>query len=414
MHIALVSRWYPPHTGYGGIAAYTYYLAHALVKLGHRVTVMAARWSPDVQALEMEAGMTTHRLLSQHRYWPQRLPMIGRYMRPIRQLRYSIQVARKLRELEAFDRPDVVEFAEVEAEGFAYLRARRRCRVIVRCHTPTFVLRRYYNREEAPFDMSLTAAMEKSCIRRADTLTAPSIHMSRTIAGECDVRSDRVAVVPNALDVALFADQCQPAHAPAKVLCSHRSRPAAEVVILHVGRLERVKGIDTLVQAIPLVLQQNPSARFVFIGDDRPDGAGSTWRQRLEAYARASGIAEQVCFLGSVSQSDLIDWYHKADIAVVPSMLYESFSYTCAQAMAAGLPVVASQVGGIPETLGDCGLLVPAGDLDALAEALGRLACEPGLRRDLGRRAHQRAREQFDASVVARQMVAVYQQTLAR
>lgn len=406
MHIALVSRWYPPHTGYGGVAAYTYYLAHALVNLGHHVTVVSARWSPDVPALETQGGITIHRLLAQQRYWPQRLPVVGRYVRPMRQLSYGMQVARKLRELEALDRPDVVEFAEVEADGFADLRARRRCRVIVRCHTPTFVLRHYYTDLEAPFDTALTGAMERYCIRHADALTAPSEDMARTIAAECKIDQARFAVIPNALDVDLFSGN-------ADRQSRNGDHASNDVSILHVGRLECVKGVVTLTAAIPQVLRSAPNVQFIFIGDDRPDGAGSTWQCRLEATASASGISDRVRFLGSVSQPELVDWYHRADIAVVPSTLYESFSYTCAQAMAAGLPVVASRIGGIPETIGDCGVLVPGADVDQLAAAIGRLALDPKVRHKLGQRAKQSALERFDASVVARQMVAVYQRTLA-
>ena len=73
MHLALVCRWYPPHSGHGGVAMHNYYLAQALVKAGHRVTVIAARWSREVPAVEECDGVVVHRLLSRHRRWLHRL-----------------------------------------------------------------------------------------------------------------------------------------------------------------------------------------------------------------------------------------------------------------------------------------------------------------------------------------------------
>ena len=107
---------------------------------------------------------------------------------------------------------------------------------------------------------------------------------------------------------------------------------------------------------------------------------------RLNEICRANHVAERVEFTGGVSQAELIAWYRRADVAVVPSLIYESFSYTFAQAAAAGLPVVASRIGGIPETIphDEAGLITEPGDVGQLADALARLARSPELRRRLG------------------------------
>src|SRR5262245_28241100 len=121
MHVALVCRWYPPHTCFGGVAMHNYYLAQALVKGGHRVTVVAARWADVVPAVEQCQGVVVHRILARHRPWLHRLPGFGPHARAFVQYQYSRQVARTLQELERSDRPDVVEFADIEAEGYCYL-----------------------------------------------------------------------------------------------------------------------------------------------------------------------------------------------------------------------------------------------------------------------------------------------------
>jgi glycosyltransferase involved in cell wall biosynthesis len=291
----------------------------------------------------------------------------------------------------------VVEFAEVNGEGYHYLHQRRRQPVVIRCHTPTFVLKRYHTPEEIPYDIRLTERMEKYCIQHADALTAPSRDMARTIEEECNLLPDSVHAIPNALDISVFN------HSP-----EHKtvSREGEEIIILHVGRLERVKGIETLAQAIPQVIEKARGTRFVFIGGARSEASQANWIRRL----RASG-GEHVSVLGKVNQAELLAWYRQAHIAVVPSLNYESFSYTCAQAMAAGLPVVASSIGGIPETLeyGKCGILIPPGDAPALAEALITLCLHPEQRTALGNAGLQAAEHRFAAEKIARQMSAIYQ-----
>jgi glycosyltransferase involved in cell wall biosynthesis len=403
MHIALVCRWYPPHTGFGGVAMHVYYLARALVQDGQRVTVIAARWSPEVPPREEADGIRVIRLLSRHRSWMHRLPLAGRHMRSIVQAGYSIRVMRALRELEKTDPPDVVEFADVEAEGYAYLRGRRRCPVVVRCHTPMFVLRHYYQPEEMPWSLRRIEEREKYCITQADGLTAPSRDMACTIARVCGLRQECLAVIPNALDIDLFARAIQEPHV--------NGTGKDEVVILHVGRLDRGKGIDVLADAIPLIVKEVPSARFVFIGEDRPDGHGTTWQARLQAKFRDHGVSECVTFHGSLGQEDMIAWYRRAHIAVVPSLIYESFSYTCAQAAAAALPVVASRIGGIPETIEDgiAGLIVEPESVDKLASAIIRLARDPAQRRRMGSAGVQKASRDFAAPAVAQRFLPIYE-----
>jgi glycosyltransferase involved in cell wall biosynthesis len=312
-------------------------------------------------------------------------------MRSILELLYSYRVAYRLRRLKAPDIPDVIEFAEVRGEGFAYLRKKQSVPAVVRCHTPTFVLRRYHRVDEMPYDTSLTVHMEKFSIGQADALTAPSRDMAQTIACDCGLSADRIHVIPNALDVDLFSPNGQ------------RKQKEDAITILHVGRLDRIKGIEVLARAIPSVVEHAPGAQFVFIG------RGDAWQRRLTAQLREKDMDSNAEFLGGVDQKTLLNWYQRADLAVVPTLNYESFSYTCAQAMAAGLPLVASRIGGIPETVGDeAGILVQPGDVDGLAEALVQLIHNPKMRQEMGRAGQQRAKRRFEAVKVAKETLEVY------
>lgn len=400
MHIVLANRWYPPYTGYGGVAMYDYYLAHALVALGHRVTILAARWSQEIPECEDDQGVTVRRIYFPDRNRLNRLPLVGRYARPFLQWLYSRDVAKALKLLDKADPFDVVEFAEVNAEGWAYLHQRVRRPVVVRCHTPTFVLRDHYTPAEMPYDTVWTTRMEQDCIRRADALTAPSQDMARTVSERMGFSVERFTVIPNPLNVQAFAVERQ------------QKSPEEEIVVLHVGRLDRVKGVEVLAQAIPSIVQQYPNVRFVYVGDDRPTGQGDTWRQRLTAGFVQAGVDSHVTFTGPVDHAGLLDWYRRADIAVVPSLVYESFSYTVAQAMAAGLAVIATRSGGIPETLGNSGLLVPQGDPQALQAALVGLVTTPESRVRLQRQAISRI-QAFDAQWIAGSSNNQYKQLMA-
>ena len=392
MNVFLVTRWYPTATGFGGIATYNHCLAHALTELGHKVTVIAARWSPEVPAVEHDGGVTVQRLLVRHRWWLHRLPLVGRYMRFAVQVCYSIRLAWKIRGLAKRGTPDVVEFAEVEAEGFIHLLSKPRWPVVVRCHTPMFVLRRYHTYDEMPYDTRLTEMIETYCIRHADVLTAPSHDMARTIAHSCRLSERRIEIVPNGLHVQTYG--------PAA-----RFEPVGDdpVIVLYVGRLQRAKGIEVLARAIPEAIRGDSNLRFVFIGNDPPDGEGITWRHRIESQLHREEIDGHLSFLGRLDEPTLLEWYRRAHIAVVPSLLYESFSYTCAQAMAAGIPVIASRIGGIPETLGDgcSGVLVEPGDSHGLAMALIRLAGDSALRQSMGQMARAKARAEFGPAQLA-------------
>ena len=156
-------------------------------------------------------------------------------------------------------------------------------------------------------------------------------------------------------------------------------------VITVMGRLIPEKGHEQLIRAMPMVLAACPAAVLVIVGDGPS-------RRDCERLVGALGLGAAVRFLGY--RSDVPDLLAAADVAVVPSLWVEGFGYVALEAMCAGLPVVASRVGGLPEVVvhGETGLLVPAGDSEALAEALVQVLRDPDLRRSLGDAGRRRAR----------------------
>jgi glycosyltransferase involved in cell wall biosynthesis len=167
-------------------------------------------------------------------------------------------------------------------------------------------------------------------------------------------------------------------------------RPQAR--ILAVGRLARDKGFAHLLRATRLLNDRGHALEVEVVGDG-PELAP------LRRLADALGIAPQVRFRGWLRFEDVRRAMSEATVLVHPSdRLGDGLPNVLREAMALGTPVIASRIAGIPEALDDgrCGLLVPPGDVAALADALEQLLGDPGLRHDLARRARQRTEQKFD------------------
>jgi glycosyltransferase involved in cell wall biosynthesis len=154
-----------------------------------------------------------------------------------------------------------------------------------------------------------------------------------------------------------------------------------------VGRLFPIKNHRLFLEAAALVVQQEPSVRFVIIGD-------GVLRPELERQVQALGIPERVIFTGW--RRDLPPIYADLDVLAVTSK-NEGTPVSAIEAMAAGCPVVATRVGGLPDLIrdGETGCLVPPGDVQAVATAILRLVRDPETSRRLGQTAQAMARERF-------------------
>jgi colanic acid/amylovoran biosynthesis glycosyltransferase len=168
--------------------------------------------------------------------------------------------------------------------------------------------------------------------------------------------------------------------------------------VLAVGRLVSVKGHGVLLEAIARLTESGRSVSATFVGD-------GPRRAALEQLARKLGIADRVTFAGGVGQDDIGRYYEDADVFCLPSFS-EGLPVVLLEAMAAGLPVVASRIAGIPELIehGRSGLLVPPGRADLLADALGTLLVDPGRRADLAAEARRRVGSEFDVDASAEQL----------
>ena len=183
---------------------------------------------------------------------------------------------------------------------------------------------------------------------------------------------------------------------------------AAGPTVLFVGRLEPRKGLAYLVRAFLRLKPRFPAARLLVVGRDRG-------HQQDKAMAMVPPrLRPDLVFVGSVPQADLPSYYASADVFCAPSLGGESFGIVLAEAMAVGLPVVCSDIGGYRDLVrdGSEGLLVPPRDPEALAEALAGLLDNPARRAAMGQAAAVNARR-YAWEVVAGEVAEVYRAALA-
>ncbi len=176
-------------------------------------------------------------------------------------------------------------------------------------------------------------------------------------------------------------------------------RPA----ILFLGRLERRKGVEVLVQAVSTVSDLNPL--LIVAGTGPRENSARTLARRLGVEAH---------FLGSLDDHNVAAVYRGADVYCAPNLGGESFGIVLLEAMAAGTPVLASQIPGYASvvTSESDGLLVPPKDEAALAATLQRLASQPDLRRELGRRGQLTA-VRYDWPLIAGRVLGYYERLLS-
>ncbi len=226
--------------------------------------------------------------------------------------------------------------------------------------------------------------------RRVKAYVCVSHDSARFAESVLDLKPDSARVIYNGMPVPNVIAPLVPAS------------PPGTLRIGSVGRLAEQKGLHTLIEA----MRSLPQCRLTLVGEG-PE------RTTLEGLVRRYSLGDRVEFAGWAEPPWTGTWAF--DVLAMPS-INEGFPLVIVEAMLAGIPVVASTVGGIPEIVvpDSTGLLVPPGDVDALVHALRRLADDPQLRRDMGVRCRAVALEQFTDKAMAAQFEALYRELSAR
>ncbi|HSR11728.1 MAG TPA: glycosyltransferase family 4 protein, partial [Thermodesulfobacteriota bacterium] len=179
-------------------------------------------------------------------------------------------------------------------------------------------------------------------------------------------------------------------------------------VMVYVGRLIGLKGVKVLLKAIDAIARRQNGVKLLIIGDGEEKGS-------LAGLAEAMGIANRVFFAGFIPNSELPRYYSVAKIGVFPTLADEAFGISICEAMACGVPVVATRVGGIPEVVDDgvSGFLVPPGKEEELAERIETLLDDDLLGKRMGALAVEAIHERFTWEKVADRLTRVYRTVFA-
>lgn len=340
----------------GGVGAHVANLAAALRGRGHEVRIAA----PD--AADEPGVMSVGRSIP--------VPYNG----SIARLAFGPRVAGRIRVAIRRGRPDVVHVHEpfAPSAGLAALLATR-LPVVATFHASLGRSRAY----------RVASPALRPLYRRLAGRIAVSEEARRTVSS---VLGDaEISVIPNGVDWSRFAGL----------------EPPAGETILFIGRLEPRKGARVLLEAFPAIKERHPGASLVVVGEG-PE------RRACES-AVPDALREDVMFVGRVEPVELARVVGEASVVCVPSLGGESFGIVLLEAMAAGRPVVASDIPGYAAVLRDGvdGALVPPGDAPALADALAGVLADPARAKAMGASGRERARR-YDWPVVAGEIEEVY------
>lgn len=215
---------------------------------------------------------------------------------------------------------------------------------------------------------------ERKVIQSANSIVAFSQHERDAMIRLYDAPSHKIEVIPCGVDVELFRPLDQ-------ALARRKLGLQDSKIVLYVGRLEPLKGVDILLKAVAQ-LEHGDSVKALIVGGDLKEDLEM---DRLKSLSQELGISTRVSFLGSLNQRELPIYYNAADICVVPSY-YESFGLVALEAMACGIPVIASRVGGLPTIVkeGFTGYLIPWRCPEPFADGLDVLLGSQTIRKAMG------------------------------
>jgi glycosyltransferase involved in cell wall biosynthesis len=238
--------------------------------------------------------------------------------------------------------------------------------------------------------------IEGRVLGRLHHIIAISDEIKQDLVRKKAAAAAKITVIPNGVEPAEF----NPSDAERIPARTALGLPDEGPVIGMVGRLDRLKGADVLIRAVPLIKTKMPTLRVVLIGtgDDEKE---------LKGLAAQQGISDIVLFTGY--RSDARRLMHALDLLVLPSR-YEGQSLSLLEAMACGKPVVGANVGGIPGVLVDgvTGLLFPSEDVATLAEAIVKLLSDPQKREIMGLAGRRRIETCFSQATMLERIVSLY------
>jgi D-inositol-3-phosphate glycosyltransferase len=357
--------------GNGGLNVYVREVASAFSDRGIATDIFTRRQSPDDPAIESLAPLSRVIYLA-----------AGRSLD-----KYSLynEVPGFAEQIRAFAEKEQIQYDLLyshywlSGEVACLLRPRMTAGWAHIAHTLGLVKNRTLASGARP-EPALRIRVEGEIAQQADLLIASTTDEADDLVRSYKADPEHIYVVPPGIDLATF----QPLD---RAEARRKIGYGAGRLLLFVGRLERLKGVDVAIKALALLRdREHDDLRLIVLGEDVRDGEESE-KERLKEVATSLGVRDRVDFLGSVAHHELPYFYAAADAVVMPSYS-ESFGLVALEAQACGRPVVASGVSGLRSVVRDevSGYLIEDHDPALYAERIGRLLADPELAQQMGLR----------------------------
>jgi glycosyltransferase involved in cell wall biosynthesis len=378
MRIAHVTATFPPYCG--GTGNVCYHNARELARRGHDVHVFTASM-PHAPENELCDGFTVHRL------------------RPLLRVGNAPVLPALLGVLSGFDVIHLHYPFILGAEMVRLASLRHRIPLLISFHNDLIG-----DGARAQVFALYQRLSARLTIRGAARLCAVSLdhYGSSLLRRSLAEQQLHTVELPNGIDI----DHFRPTGSKAQ-LRERYGIPAEAKLVLFVAALDRAhhfKGLDRLLQAF----QRLPhDTRLLIVGD-------GDLRRDYEAQARQLGIADRVVFAGAIAHRDTPEFFHGAEVCVLPSSPPESFGLVLIESLACGTPVVASNIPGVRTVVdhGQDGLLVEPGDIAALARAMQQLLADAALRCAMGACGRAKVEARYGWEQIGTRLQAIYQQVL--
>lgn len=397
----MVSPGWPPAACANGIVTYVHLLREGLKKIGVDTRVLSSHVEgtgpyPDIIDLTRcgsrfyVADKVRNRVISHF------LPHDFLAYRGAR------SIANGLRHLKPGFYPDLLEMEE--SFGTVGLVSKRvRVPLVLRMHGPWFLTGGALG---APRDESFRhrVAIEGKAISRAKAVTSPSKDLLERVRREYEIELPYAEVIPN----------------PAPVVDNGARWKLASCdpdLVLFVGRFDRLKGGDLVIEAFSTIAANRPSLKLMFVGPDRglEDGRGGSigLKEYLSAQVPDLSVRSRIQHLGQMSAEEIPEWRRKARVTIVASR-FEVFGMVTLEALAFGSPLVAARAGGTSEIVAheENGFLFEKGNASDLAHWLATMLDQPQLAAKLGERAATDAEFRFGPDVIASRMKQCYERVI--
>lgn len=246
---------------------------------------------------------------------------------------------------------------------------------------------------------------EQILVKRSDAVIATSYEQENIIKKLYSIDSDRIFRVFNGIDVSFFI----PSKKSGEIIGQDYNIPLSANFLLSVARLEKDKGIQNIIAALPYILKELPDTKLMVVGD-------GSYASLLKKQVELLNLEKSVIFTGMVPFESLPDYFNACDVFVNPTIRQNGYDLTILEAMACEKPVVVSNIGSVPTVIEDDvdGILVPTGDVNKLAEAVIMVLKDKELAQRLGKAARNKVVEKFSVESMVDGTIKVYEEVIRR